>query len=102
MVGWGEVTERAMFPKCNCYSQYHKDTGRTLIRSEAYEWDKVVPTESSICDIGGGNGHAMLGLVQEFRQLKIVLQDLPTVVQQGQYVSQNATIRRHDAAYKIR
>ncbi|KJA18248.1 hypothetical protein HYPSUDRAFT_79252 [Hypholoma sublateritium FD-334 SS-4] len=63
MVGWGEVTGRAMLPK-------------------SYSWDQV-PADSSICDIGGGNGHAMLGLVKEFPQLKIVLQDLPAVVQQG-------------------
>lgn len=29
----------------------------------------------------------MLGLVKEFPQLKVVLQDLPAVVQQGQDVS---------------
>lgn len=52
----------------------------------AYAWDQV-PADSSICDIGGGNGHAMLGLVKEFPRLKIVLQDLPAVVQQGRDVS---------------
>ncbi|KAF8191304.1 S-adenosyl-L-methionine-dependent methyltransferase [Pholiota molesta] len=64
MVGWGEVTGRAMLPK-------------------SYAWDQV-PTDSTICDVGGGNGHAMLGLVKEFPQLKVILQDLPAVVQQGQ------------------
>ncbi|KAF8191305.1 S-adenosyl-L-methionine-dependent methyltransferase [Pholiota molesta] len=63
MVGWGEVTGRAMLPK-------------------SYAW-KQVPADSTICDVGGGNGHAMLGLVKEFPQLKVILQDLPAVVQQG-------------------
>ncbi|KAF9479524.1 S-adenosyl-L-methionine-dependent methyltransferase [Pholiota conissans] len=63
MVGWGEVTGRAMLPK-------------------SYAWEKV-PADATICDVGGGNGHAMLGLMKEFPQLKVVLQDLPAVVQQG-------------------
>ena len=67
--------------------------------SAAYEWDKV-PADSTICDIGGGNGHAMLGLVQEFPQLKVVLQDLPAVVQQGRDVSQYPTNKRHDVTYE--
>ncbi|KAF9479526.1 S-adenosyl-L-methionine-dependent methyltransferase [Pholiota conissans] len=63
MVGWGEVTGRAMLPK-------------------SYAWESV-PVDSTICDVGGGNGHAMLGLVKKFPQLKVILQDLPAVVQQG-------------------
>ncbi|KAF9479519.1 S-adenosyl-L-methionine-dependent methyltransferase [Pholiota conissans] len=63
MVGWGEVTGRAMLPK-------------------SYAWDKV-PENAKICDVGGGNGHAMLGLVKEFPKLKVVLQDLPAMIQQG-------------------
>ncbi|KAF9479528.1 S-adenosyl-L-methionine-dependent methyltransferase [Pholiota conissans] len=63
MVGWGEVTGRAMLP-------------------QSYEWDKV-PSDSVVCDIGGGNGHATLGLVKKFPHLKIILQDLAAVVQQG-------------------
>ncbi|KJA18249.1 hypothetical protein HYPSUDRAFT_70031 [Hypholoma sublateritium FD-334 SS-4] len=63
MVGWGEVTGRSMLPK-------------------SYEWDRV-PADSVVCDIGGGNGHATMGLVKQFPHLKIVLQDLAPVVQQG-------------------
>ncbi|KAF8954811.1 S-adenosyl-L-methionine-dependent methyltransferase [Flammula alnicola] len=63
MVGWGEVTGRSMLPK-------------------VFAWDKV-PTDSIICDVGGGNGHATLGLIKAFPHLKIVLQDMPAVVQQG-------------------
>ncbi|KAF8954810.1 S-adenosyl-L-methionine-dependent methyltransferase [Flammula alnicola] len=63
MVGWGEVTGRSMLPKI-------------------YPWDKV-PTDATICDIGGGNGHATLGVIKAFPHLKVVLQDTPAVVQQG-------------------
>ncbi|KAF8191303.1 S-adenosyl-L-methionine-dependent methyltransferase [Pholiota molesta] len=63
MVGWGEVTGRAMLP-------------------QSYAWDKVT-ADSVICDIGGGNGHATLGLVKQFPHLKIVVQDLASVVHQG-------------------
>ncbi|KAF8992613.1 S-adenosyl-L-methionine-dependent methyltransferase [Cyathus striatus] len=63
MVGWGEVTGRSMLPK-------------------VYPWDKVAPG-STICDVGGGNGHATLDLVKVFPSLKVVLQDLPEVVEQG-------------------
>jgi tRNA G46 methylase TrmB len=52
----------------------------------AYAWDKV-PADSVICDIGGGNGHATLGLVKKFPHLKIVVQDLAVVVHQGREVS---------------
>ena len=55
----------------------------------AYVWDKV-PRDATICDVGGGNGHAMLGLIKEYPHIKVVLQDLPAVIQQGKDVSQNA------------
>ncbi|KJA28851.1 hypothetical protein HYPSUDRAFT_33246 [Hypholoma sublateritium FD-334 SS-4] len=63
MVGWGEVTGRAMLPK-------------------SYAWDQV-PRDSVVCDIGGGNGHASLGLIKAYPHLKVVLQDLPATVDQG-------------------
>ena len=52
----------------------------------AYMWDQV-PADSVVCDIGGGNGHITMGLVKQFPHLKIVLQDLAPVVQQGREVS---------------
>ncbi len=54
----------------------------------AYAWDQV-PRDAIICDVGGGNGHAMLGLIKEYPHIKVVLQDLPAVVQQGKDVSRN-------------
>ena len=55
----------------------------------AYAWDEV-QRDAIICDVGDGNGHAMLGLIKEYPHIKVVLQDLPAVIQQGKDVSQNA------------
>ncbi|KAF9002052.1 S-adenosyl-L-methionine-dependent methyltransferase [Cyathus striatus] len=63
MVGWGEVTGKSMLPK-------------------VYDWGKV-PDGSTICDVGGGNGHIILDVVKAFPSFKVVLQDLPEVIQQG-------------------
>jgi hypothetical protein len=85
MVGWGEVTGRAMLPQCGCIG-YFKHVNNLQLFFLAYAWDKV-PADSVICDIGGGNGHATLGLVKQFPHLKIVVQDLAAVVHQGREVS---------------
>ncbi|KAH9479088.1 3-O-methyltransferase 2 [Psilocybe cubensis] len=63
MVGWGEVTGKSMLPI-------------------VYDWENV-PQDTVICDVGGGNGHATLGLIKKFPKIKVVLQDLPAVIQQG-------------------
>ncbi|KAF8577159.1 S-adenosyl-L-methionine-dependent methyltransferase [Ramaria rubella] len=63
MVGWGEVTGKAMLPK-------------------VYPWGKL-PQGTVVCDVGGGNGHATLALAKVFSQLKITVQDLPAVIDQG-------------------
>ncbi|KAL0952701.1 hypothetical protein HGRIS_006937 [Hohenbuehelia grisea] len=46
----------------------------------AFDWQSL-PTDSVVVDIGGGIGHAMLPLVKRYPQLKIVVQDLPSVVE---------------------
>ncbi|KAJ7284873.1 S-adenosyl-L-methionine-dependent methyltransferase [Mycena rebaudengoi] len=63
MVGWGEVTGKAMLPK-------------------VYPWGSL-PQDTVVCDVGGGNGHATIQLLKTFPQLKIVVQDLPAVAEQG-------------------
>ncbi|RDB28143.1 3-O-methyltransferase 2 [Hypsizygus marmoreus] len=63
MVGWAEVTGGGMLPK-------------------VYPWESL-PEDTTICDVGGGNGHATLALVKAFPKFKIILQDLPDVVNQG-------------------
>ncbi|KAJ7659940.1 S-adenosyl-L-methionine-dependent methyltransferase [Mycena rosella] len=63
MVAWGQVNGRAMLPK-------------------VYPWASL-PADTIICDVGGGNGHATVPLLKAFPQLKIMVQDLPGVVEQG-------------------
>ncbi|KAJ6569600.1 S-adenosyl-L-methionine-dependent methyltransferase [Mycena capillaripes] len=39
--------------------------------------------DTVVCDVGGGNGLVTMELLRAFPQLKIVVQDLPPVVEQG-------------------
>ncbi|KAJ8494380.1 hypothetical protein ONZ45_g13265 [Pleurotus djamor] len=63
MVGWAEVTGKAMLPKL-------------------YAWDRL-PVNSVVVDVGGGNGHAVLPLLKAYSTLNVVVQDTPSVVEQG-------------------
>ncbi|KAJ7284895.1 S-adenosyl-L-methionine-dependent methyltransferase [Mycena rebaudengoi] len=63
MVGWGEVTGRGMLPK-------------------VYPWASL-PENTVVCDVGGGNGHATIELLKVFPHLKVIVQDLPKVAEQG-------------------
>ncbi|KAJ7931430.1 S-adenosyl-L-methionine-dependent methyltransferase [Mycena leptocephala] len=63
MVGWGQVTGKAMLPK-------------------VYPWESL-PADTTICDVGGGTGHATVVLLKAYPQLKYVVQDLPRVIEQG-------------------
>ncbi|KAF9465798.1 S-adenosyl-L-methionine-dependent methyltransferase [Collybia nuda] len=63
MIGWGAVTGKGMLPK-------------------VYPWGACQPG-TTICDVGGGNGHIMLDLVSPFPQLKFVIQDTPAVLEQA-------------------
>ena len=42
---------------------------------QAYPWASL-PSDTTICDVGGGTGHVMLSLCKSFPALKIVVQDL--------------------------
>ncbi|KAF5387590.1 hypothetical protein D9757_006616 [Collybiopsis confluens] len=63
MIGWAEVTGSKML-------------------SKVYPW-KDHPQDTVICDVGGAKGHVTMDLVQAFPHLKIVLQDLPPLIQQA-------------------
>ncbi|KDQ22115.1 hypothetical protein PLEOSDRAFT_1109237 [Pleurotus ostreatus PC15] len=63
MVGWAEVTGRAMLPRI-------------------YPWGDL-PPNSTVVDVGGGNGHATLDLLKAFPALKIIVQDTGTAALQG-------------------
>ncbi|KAH7874191.1 S-adenosyl-L-methionine-dependent methyltransferase [Lentinula edodes] len=63
MIGWGAVTGKGMLPK-------------------AYPWNDC-PAGTIINDVGGGNGHIMLDLIGSFPQLKIIVQDTPSMMEQA-------------------
>ncbi|KAF5310051.1 hypothetical protein D9619_010480 [Psilocybe cf. subviscida] len=63
MVGLGNVTGKQMLPK-------------------VYNWDEV-PADSTVCDVGSGNGHVTMALVKEFPKIRLVLQDKAVVMEQG-------------------
>ncbi|KAJ7170592.1 S-adenosyl-L-methionine-dependent methyltransferase [Mycena crocata] len=79
MVGWGEVTGKGMLPK-------------------VYPWASL-PNDTVFCDVGGSNGHASINLLKAFPQLKIVVQDLPPVMEQGREYLEKETM---DPALKQR
>ncbi|KXN84698.1 Sterigmatocystin 8-O-methyltransferase [Leucoagaricus sp. SymC.cos] len=63
MVGWGDVTGKGMLHK-------------------VYPWENCDPG-TTVCDLGGGNGHIMLDLVNAFPNIEPIIQDLPPVVEQA-------------------
>jgi len=66
MIGWGQVTGKSML-------------------SKSYPWGDL-PADTNVVDVGGGNGHVTLDLLQAFPHLKITVQDLPAVVEQAKEV----------------
>lgn len=89
MIGWGVVTGRAMLPKGRLWlrSLYlSKGSLRSTLFGLVYPWQSL-PSGTTICDVGGGNGHAMLNLLKAFPHLRVVIQDLKAAVEDGQEVS---------------
>jgi hypothetical protein len=41
---------------------------------------------STVCDIGGGNGHAVLNLLRTFHHFKAIVQDTPAVAEESREV----------------
>ncbi|KIK62301.1 hypothetical protein GYMLUDRAFT_242974 [Collybiopsis luxurians FD-317 M1] len=61
MTAWGDVTGKGFLP-------------------QAYPW-AAQPTETTFCDVGGGNGWVSIGLVRAHPHIKVVLQDQPQVIE---------------------
>ncbi|KAJ7634571.1 S-adenosyl-L-methionine-dependent methyltransferase [Roridomyces roridus] len=53
--------------------------------SQVYPWASL-PTDAVVCDVGGGYGHITIDLLKKFPQLKIVVQDLPEVIEEGKKI----------------
>jgi len=50
-----------------------------------FDW-KSLPTGSVVVDVGGGVGTVSLSLARDFPDLQIVLQDLPSVIEEAKKV----------------
>ncbi|ESK85087.1 S-adenosyl-L-methionine-dependent methyltransferase [Moniliophthora roreri MCA 2997] len=50
--------------------------------SKVYPWTEH-PSERTVCDVGGGDGHNMVDLLKKHPNLKAVLQDQPEVIEQA-------------------
>jgi ubiquinone/menaquinone biosynthesis C-methylase UbiE len=46
----------------------------------------MLPEATIICDVGGGSGHMTLHLIQNFPQLRVILQDRQHVLEDGKKV----------------
>ncbi|KAF9068144.1 S-adenosyl-L-methionine-dependent methyltransferase [Rhodocollybia butyracea] len=66
MLGWGDVTGKGFLAK-------------------VYPWPSY-PSGTTICDIGGGNGHVTMALMKAQPHLKLVLQDQPQVIEMARKV----------------
>ncbi|KAJ7634561.1 S-adenosyl-L-methionine-dependent methyltransferase [Roridomyces roridus] len=64
-----------------CMAGFRDVTGNRML-SKVYPWSTVSP-DTIVCDVGGGYGHRTIDLLKEFPHLKIVLQDLPGVIEEG-------------------
>ena len=63
----------------------------SLTVPSAYEWSKL-PAQSVIVDVGGGIGSESLQLVREFPYFRIVVQDLPAVIEEAKKASCGLTL----------
>ncbi|KAH8828797.1 S-adenosyl-L-methionine-dependent methyltransferase [Flagelloscypha sp. PMI_526] len=63
MIGWGEVTGRAMLAR-------------------VYPWESV-KEDSVVADVGGSTGHVTHSLLKQHPKLKGVVHDLPKVLEEG-------------------
>jgi len=54
----------------------------SYLRNTAYAW-KSLPQDALVVDVGGGVGSVSLTLAREHKNMKIVIQDKPAVVQAG-------------------
>lgn len=71
----------------------------TALARVDYPWDSL-PAGTRVCDIGGGRGHVVMALLGAHPHLRVVVQDLPSVIDEAKKVCLNmASI--HMASIKI-
>jgi ubiquinone/menaquinone biosynthesis C-methylase UbiE len=52
----------------------------------AFEWERL-PKGSKVVDVGGGIGNVLFPVAEHFPDLKLIIQDLPAVVENGKKVT---------------
>ena len=67
------------FQKVSLITQGDRGSFGNLI---VYPWVSV-PQGSTVCDVGGGNGHVMLELLRSHPHLKVIVQDLESALADG-------------------
>jgi len=55
-------------------------TADSCIASADYPWD-ALPAGTRVCDVGGNKGHVSMALLRTHAHLKVVVQDLPNVIE---------------------
>jgi hypothetical protein len=61
--------------------------GRRSYRAIAYEWENL-PDGSTVVDVGGGGmGNVSHVVAKNFPKLQVVVQDLPSIIEDGRSVS---------------
>jgi len=50
-----------------------------------YPWD-TLPAGTRVCDIGGNKGYVSMALLQKHAHLKVIVQDLPNVIEDAKKV----------------
>ncbi|KAF5383328.1 hypothetical protein D9757_008383 [Collybiopsis confluens] len=61
MIGWGDATGQGFL-------------------SKVYPWD-TQPENTTVCDVGSGNGWVSIGLLRNYPHLRVVQQDQPQVIE---------------------
>ena len=68
--------------------KHHARSDRSVV---AYDWQSL-PKDALVVDVGGGVGTVSLVLAKTFSNMKIVIQDLPKVVEDGLKVNSSYSI----------
>ena len=64
---------------------YHSLVYSSRHTYEDYPWASL-PAGTRVCDIGGGRGHVSMALLDAHAHLRVVVQDLPNVIEDAEKV----------------
>ena len=82
LTGAGQIAERTIFVNPSAM----KSVPYFVYSHSVFPWDEL-PNGTRLCDIGGGKGHVMLGILKKHSHLRATIQDLPGAVKDAEQVS---------------